>query len=306
MRHAAVVGRRPTRTVSATFFRDPPSRTCYRMLGMEQAVRRSTYISQRYPPDTLPPASGSVIPSPLQPTHRAGGHGCVVGPRLPAVSCREPAKSVRTTCRDRCERRAVNRDTAFNQRVRGQQADLAITVHRRHSTISAYGVSTRVPGACPRAELTGAARALRRHQGRRDPGPASQGRRAAPAPPTSDAELGRPRTAHGRGRDRPDSRSTRRATRPARHPSDDSRPSPPDQPSAVVDRPTLAELRIGRGRAPPGRRLRQNNGLRRGREPHRATAPGCQAVVRRISAHSHHKHQTRDNTRPLRCSQGWS
>jgi len=45
----------------------------------------------------------------------------------------------------------------------------------------------------PRAELAGAARPIRRDQGRRDPGAPTRGRRATPTPPTPDRDLDRPR-----------------------------------------------------------------------------------------------------------------
>src|SRR5688500_7874467 len=61
--------------------------------------------------------------------------------------------------------------------------------------ISRCGLPTRVPDARARAELVGAARPLRRSQGRRDPRPASRSRRAAPTPPSLEADLGRPRPA---------------------------------------------------------------------------------------------------------------
>src|SRR5690349_24842796 len=55
--------------------------------------------------------------------------------------------------------------------------------------ISSCGLSTRVPAPRPRAELAGTARPHRGSQGRRDPGPASRARGAAPTPPAPDAEL---------------------------------------------------------------------------------------------------------------------
>ena len=61
--------------------------------------------------------------------------------------------------------------------------------------IASCGLPTRVPDARSRAELAGAARPLRRRQGRRDPDAASRGRRAAPHQPPPDADLARPRRA---------------------------------------------------------------------------------------------------------------
>ena len=69
------------------------------------------------------------------------------------------------------------------------------TPRRPPSRISRRGPSTRVPDARPRAELAGAARPLRRNQGRRDPGAPPRSRRAAPTQPAPEAELGRPRAA---------------------------------------------------------------------------------------------------------------
>jgi hypothetical protein len=61
--------------------------------------------------------------------------------------------------------------------------------------ISGCGLPTRLPAPHPRAELAGAARPHRGSQGRRDPGPASRSRRAAPTQRAPEAELDRPRTA---------------------------------------------------------------------------------------------------------------
>src|SRR5512133_1153585 len=55
------------------------------------------------------------------------------------------------------------------------------------------GSSTRIPAGHPRAELAGAARPLRRSQGRRDPGAPPRGRRTAPTQSPPRANLGRPR-----------------------------------------------------------------------------------------------------------------
>ena len=61
--------------------------------------------------------------------------------------------------------------------------------------IARCGPRTRLPDARSRAELAGAARPLRRRQGRRDPDAASRGRRAAPHQPPASADLARPRRA---------------------------------------------------------------------------------------------------------------
>ena len=54
-------------------------------------------------------------------------------------------------------------------------------------TIARCGCPTRIPGARPRAELTGAAPPLRRNQGYRDPRASTRARRHAPTQPTPDA-----------------------------------------------------------------------------------------------------------------------
>ena len=80
---------------------------------------------------------------------------------------------------------------ASDQRLR-RPADLAVTARRPPSMIARCGSSTRIPGARPRAELAGVACAIRRSQGRRDPGAPSRGRRAATTKPTPDVDVGRP------------------------------------------------------------------------------------------------------------------
>jgi hypothetical protein len=71
-------------------------------------------------------------------------------------------------------------------------AGLAVTARRPPSRIACRGPSTRGPVARPRTELAGAARPVRRDQGRRDPGAPSRGRRTTPTQPTPDNVLGRP------------------------------------------------------------------------------------------------------------------
>src|SRR4051794_32125163 len=87
---------------------------------------------------------------------------------------------------------AENCDTASDQGVQCQRADLAVTVHSPRGPAPRCGLPTRVPAARPRVEPADAARPLRRSQGRRDPGPPSRNRRAAPTPPAREVELGRP------------------------------------------------------------------------------------------------------------------
>ena len=70
--------------------------------------------------------------------------------------------------------------------------DLAVAVQPPHSMISRCGLPTRVPDARPRSELAGAARPVRRRQGRRDPRAAARGRRAAPTQPAPDTDVARP------------------------------------------------------------------------------------------------------------------
>jgi hypothetical protein len=55
---------------------------------------------------------------------------------------------------------AENPDTASDQGVHGQPADLAVTVHSPRSMISRCGLATRVPDARPHTELVDAAGAL--------------------------------------------------------------------------------------------------------------------------------------------------
>ena len=82
---------------------------------------------------------------------------------------------------------AENRVTVSDQRVQ-RQADLTVTVKRTPSMIARCGLRTRLPDACSRAELAGAARTLRRGKGRRDPGaaggvaPTSTGSSVMPGP----------------------------------------------------------------------------------------------------------------------------
>ena len=73
---------------------------------------------------------------------------------------------------------AENRVTAPDQRLRCPAA--VVTARRPPSRIARRGPSTRVPDAHPRAELAGAARPIRRNQGRRDPGAPTRGRRPTP------------------------------------------------------------------------------------------------------------------------------
>ena len=65
--------------------------------------------------------------------------------------------------------------------------------------IARCGLRTRLPDARSGAGLAGAARPLRRHQGRRDPGAASRGRGAAPHERPAGADLARPRGAQRAG-----------------------------------------------------------------------------------------------------------
>jgi hypothetical protein len=58
--------------------------------------------------------------------------------------------------------------------------------------IACCGSSTRIPGTRPHVELAGVARAVRRRQGRRDPGAPARGRRAPTTQPTPKADVGRP------------------------------------------------------------------------------------------------------------------
>src|SRR5262245_44705459 len=58
--------------------------------------------------------------------------------------------------------------------------------------IARRGAQTRLPDARTRAELAGAARPLRRRQGRRDPDAAARGRRDAPHQPPANADVARP------------------------------------------------------------------------------------------------------------------
>jgi hypothetical protein len=59
--------------------------------------------------------------------------------------------------------------------------------------IASCGLPTHVLDARPRAELAGAARPLRCKEGRRDPGAASRGRRAAPKQPSPENVVARSR-----------------------------------------------------------------------------------------------------------------
>jgi hypothetical protein len=70
--------------------------------------------------------------------------------------------------------------------------DLAARRPSPHSMISRCGPPTRLPDARPRRELAGAARPIRRGQGRRDPRAATRGRRPAPTQPAPGTDVGRP------------------------------------------------------------------------------------------------------------------
>ena len=70
-----------------------------------------------------------------------------------------------------------------SDQVSSWQADLAVIVPTQPSMIARSGLPIGLPDARPRAELAGAARPLRRRQGRRDPHAASRSRRAAPHQP---------------------------------------------------------------------------------------------------------------------------
>ncbi len=78
-------------------------------------------------------------------------------------------------------------------------------------TIARCGCPTRIPGARPSAELTGAAPPLRRNQGHRDPRAPTRARRSAPTQPTPRAgELVQPRRGIAFSRRRAGQRTGRR------------------------------------------------------------------------------------------------
>ena len=133
---------------------------------------------------------------------------------------------------------AENPDTASDQRVHSQSADLAVTVHRPRGMISRCGLPTRVPVARPRAELADAARTFRGSQGRGDLGASSRGRRAAPTQPAPDTELGRPRAAQ-RPEPAPAGQSAPAAARVTENPAALARPAgrPPLELSATTTWP---------------------------------------------------------------------
>src|SRR6476661_9082454 len=126
--------------------------------------------------------------------------------------------------------------------------------------IASCGLPIRLPDARSRAELAGAACPLRRGQGRRDPGAASRGRRAAPHQLPANADVARPRGAQ-------------RAEQTAAYPA---------APVAASDAPNLAALARPTRRPPldlPAPTARQT--------AHRtgATGPGArQALVMKYVA----------------------
>jgi hypothetical protein len=69
---------------------------------------------------------------------------------------------------------AENHVTASDQRLRRRPTS-KLELAGRPSMIARRDASTRIPGAHPRAELAGAARPIRRSQGRRDPAAPSRG-----------------------------------------------------------------------------------------------------------------------------------
>jgi hypothetical protein len=73
--------------------------------------------------------------------------------------------------------------------------DLDITVPTRASMIACCGPRTRLPDARSRTELAGAARPLRRRQGRRDPDASTRGRGTATHQPSAGPDVARPRRA---------------------------------------------------------------------------------------------------------------
>src|SRR6476619_6698715 len=88
---------------------------------------------------------------------------------------------------------AENRGTAADLGVQGQRSAPAVTVLGPRSMIFRRGLPTCVPDPHPSAELAGAARPLRRRQGRGDPRPPPRSHRAAPTPPAPEADLAGPR-----------------------------------------------------------------------------------------------------------------
>jgi hypothetical protein len=105
--------------------------------------------------------------------------------------------------------------------------------------IARCGRSTRVPDARSCAELADAARPLRRCQGRRDPGAASRGRRAAPQQLPAETDLARPRRSQ-RAEQAPPSPAAQAAARVAPNAAALARPAhrPPLDLPATTTRPT--------------------------------------------------------------------
>ena len=192
---------------------------------------------------------------------------------------------------------AENRVTVSDQRLSRQAASPSPS-RRQPSMIARCGLRTRLPDARSRAELAGAARPLRRRQGRRDPGAASRGRGAAPHQPPPDADLARPRRAQRaeQAAARPAAPAAAGLTpnpaalaRPARRPPLDL-PAPTTRPTThrtadpgpgAADGPRESPLglqkdsgRAGRPR-PSGRRLDRLDDLEeRGTRSRAPTSPG--------------------------------
>ena len=128
----------------------------------------------RQDPNT--PVTRSAIRSPRRRRSRCRFAGCRQREELPAPADASPVV-VMVGSVDPVG--AGNPDTAAGQLLRGQPTDLALAVGSPRSMIGRCGLPSRVPDARPRVELAGAARSLRRSQGRRDSGASPRGRRAA-------------------------------------------------------------------------------------------------------------------------------
>jgi hypothetical protein len=103
-------------------------------------------------------------------------------------SCtRPPRRSRRSVC--------VPRTLSPSLSSTFPEGDLDITVPTRASMIACCGPRTRLPDARSRTELAGAARPLRRRQGRRDPDASERGRGTASHKHPAETDLARPRRA---------------------------------------------------------------------------------------------------------------
>jgi hypothetical protein len=170
-----------------------------------------TRLARRQPGPRRPPTRQ---PRPLvPPSHRAkrlGSRDSFGAPctpdetghhRISHAALADPAKTARGQtlrgpaaaacgCREPCHGPLISASLLAHPSIGGRPATM----------IARCGLPTRLPDTRSRAELAGAARPIRRREGRRDSDAASRGRRAAPHQPTASTHLARPCSARALSR----------------------------------------------------------------------------------------------------------